>query len=437
LDFETLKAAYEGRRLDTPLEIAVLPSTHAVADIAVGLRQQGLQLVRSYSHGEQCISQRWRLSRRLLGTAKIELRFLQATNESTLRTRFFCADKSAGADNSGPVAQLQTAQPAEIGEKRVPLAGTVNVVKLGDPFTTARTRPALRRPRNFKILQARHSDVEMLDERGYFHDGMPPEPTETLRRARDEQMGILNEVLDVCAERSLNPLLADGSLLGAVRHQGYIPWDDDIDLWMVRNEFDKLIASELPEGLTVLHYTTNDKFHLGFAKIVRLGSAFEWSYPRALQPAGASIDVFPLDWSASPDYFVERVRGRLVRFLRQVIRAKYRFPESRRRHGRKALSRLLPGVAWHRILRALVVAPPLGRKTNLTSWFSAYPASRASYPATWILPAGELRFEGLAVAAARDPARVLTRTYGDFMELPKLAKRTSPNHFLKLRAASE
>ena len=435
LDFETLEAAHEGRRLGTPLEVAVLPSTHAVADIAVALRQHGLRLIRSYLYEEQCIAQHWRLRRRLLGTATIEVRFLEATSEGTLRTRFFYADESAGPANSRAVAQLTTAQPAEIVQRRVPLAGPVNVVKPGDPFTTARTRPGLRRPRDFKSLQAQHSDVETLDGRGYFYDGMPPAPTETVRRARDEQMGILKQVLDFCAERSLHPLLADGSLLGAVRHQGYIPWDDDIDLWMLRNEFHKLVASELPEGLAVLHYTTNDKFHLGFAKIVRLGSAFEWSYPRGLQPAGASIDVFPLDWSASPDRFLERVRGRLVRFLRQVIRAKYRFPESKPRRSRQVLSRLLPGVTWHRILRALVVAPPLGRKTNLTSWFSGYSASRASYPATWIIPAGELRFEGLAVAAPQDPARVLTRTYGDFMKQPRPAKRTSPNHFLKLRAS--
>ena len=435
LDFGTLEAAHEGRRLGTPLEVAVLPNTHAIADITVALRQQGLQLGRSYMHEEQCIAQDWWLGGRLLGTAMIEVRFLEATSEGTLRTRFFYADKSAEPANSGAVAQLRTAQPAEIGQRRVLLAGPVNVVKPGDPFTTARLKPGLQHPRDFQSLLAQDSDVETVEGSGYFYDGMPPKPAETIRRACHEQMDILKQLLDFCAERSLHPLLADGSLLGAVRHQGYIPWDDDIDLWMLRSEFDELVVSELPEGLAVLHYTTNDKFHLGFAKIVRLGSAFEWSYPRGLQPAGASIDVFPMDWSASPERFVERVRARLVRFLRQVIRAKYRFPESKRRRSRQVLSWLLPGVAWHRFLRALVVAPPLGKKTNLTSWFSGYPAHRASYPATWILPPGELRFEDLTVAAPRDPARVLTRTYGHFMELPRPAKRTSPNHFLKLRAS--
>jgi glycosyltransferase involved in cell wall biosynthesis/phosphorylcholine metabolism protein LicD len=437
LDFESLRAVHEGRRLGTPLEVAILPNAHAVTDVAVALRQRGMELVRSYMHEERCIAQEWRLRRPLLGLARVELRFLEAAPDGTVLTRFFRAIKSPVPSNEGVVVQLRTAAPARFGERPVAMAGAIRVVDSADPFTVSRTRPALRPPRDILRLAARLPDMEILQGPGYFHYGMPPDPPATVQRARDEQLDTLKRVLEFCAERSLHPLLADGSLLGAVRHQGYIPWDDDIDLWMLRNEFEELVASELPEGLAILHYTTNDRFHLGFAKIVRLESAFEWSYPRGLEPAGTSIDVFPLDWSASPERFGERIRAMLVRFLRQVIRAKYRFPEARRRRTRQVVSWLLPGVLWHRVLRALVVAPPLGKRTNLTSWFSAYPASRASYPAAWILPPGELSFEGVPVPAPRDPARVLTRTYGDFMELPGPAKRTSRNHFLKLRAGEE
>ena len=435
LDLESLLAAHAGRRLASPIQVAILPNNRAVADIIVAMRQQGLQLVRSNVYDEKCTAQLWRLRSRLFGIAKVEVRFLEPSSAGSLRTWFFYSDESPEPVNSRRVVRLTTVQPKNIARQKIRLAGTASVAGADDPFCTTRTTPDLLPPRKIRSLAESRADIEVLEEKGFVFHGMPPAPTATVEQARSEQMGILSQLLDFCAERSLRPFLADGSLLGAVRHEGYIPWDDDIDLWMMRSEFEELVASELPEGLAVLHFTTNDRYHLGFAKIVRLGSAFEWSYPRDLHPAGANIDIFPLDWSASPDGIAERIRGRLVRFLRQVIRAKYRFPESRRRWGRRLLSRLLPGTAWHRILRALVVCPPLGKKSNLTSWFSGHPAKRASYPATWIAPAGELQFEGMPVAVPRDPPRVLTRTYGDFMELPVPAKRTSPNHFLKLRAS--
>src|SRR5690606_4268379 len=250
-------------RLRAPLQVAVLPNARAVTDVAVALRQRGLELVRSYMHEEQCIAQDWRLRWRIFGTAVIEVRFLQADPDGSLKTRFFCATKAPEAANAGAVVQLRSAKPFGVTDRRVPMAGPVSVVEPGDPFVADRTKPGPHEPADLAKFMS-YPGMEKLDSYGYFHYGMPPEPSATVRRARSEQIDILKRLLNFCEERALQPLLADGSLLGAVRHKGYIPWDDDIDLWMLRSDFEKLVASELPEGLAILHYTTNDRFHLGF-----------------------------------------------------------------------------------------------------------------------------------------------------------------------------
>ena len=77
-----------------------------------------------------------------------------------------------------------------------------------------------------------------------------------IKELREIQMGILDDVHRFCEEQGLRYSLSSGTLIGAVRHQGYIPWDDDIDIYMLRSDYERFLKSgtESQERETLLLY---------------------------------------------------------------------------------------------------------------------------------------------------------------------------------------
>ena len=121
-----------------------------------------------------------------------------------------------------------------------------------------------------------------------------------IQELRQIQMGILDEVHRFCEAHGLRYFLSSGTLIGAVRHKGYIPWDDDIDIYMPREDYEKLMvigAKGLPDNLHLQTNETDPAYMMPFAKI-RLGDTFfpegGKGYDR-LKFQGIFIDVFPYD----------------------------------------------------------------------------------------------------------------------------------------------
>lgn len=144
-----------------------------------------------------------------------------------------------------------------------------------------------------------------------------------IKRVWAAQLEILEDIDKVCKKYNI-PYYADwGTMLGAVRHGGYIPWDDDMDIGMKREDYRRFIAiaqEELPEGYRVLNTYTTAAYEEIFTRVVNgthidLEKKFLDKFHGC--PYVMGVDVFPLDYLA-PNREEEEYRCELIRMIKQV-----------------------------------------------------------------------------------------------------------------------
>lgn len=119
------------------------------------------------------------------------------------------------------------------------------------------------------------------------------------RKIWDVELEILDVIDKVCKGNGLHYSLAYGSMLGAVRHQGFIPWDDDMDIWMPRKDYNQFIEiwEQHPQnGYFLLRQETSPKYPQNFMKIRKNGTAFVSKGEENTEyHHGIFVDIFPMD----------------------------------------------------------------------------------------------------------------------------------------------
>lgn len=257
---------------------------------------------------------------------------------------------------------------------------------------------------------------------------------EELRRIGAIQLQIMDEVHRLCDLHHIRYYMIGGTLLGAVRHSGFIPWDLDIDVAMPRADYDRfreICKTELGDAYSYLDHTSARKYPRPHALVTAKGTKICMKYdhlnPKPMK-VGIYLDVFPLD--RAPDD--ENLRKKQAKKLRRLRRLKqWRLPYSYsykrwKRYAHYAVSALLSWISLPRLNRyqQKVMQQYDGTQTQcLCSMASGYPYEKQCMPKEIYGEPVLLDFEGRKYCAPQDYRQYLTRLYGDYMKLPPEEER--------------
>ena len=143
----------------------------------------------------------------------------------------------------------------------------------------------------------------------------------TLQEVQNVSLDILKDVHDFCEANHINYSLAYGTLLGAIRHKGFIPWDDDVDILIPRPDFNRFCESFQSSKGYKLYRPEDPENFMVFARVCDNERTWvKTSRPWAAEKTGVWIDIFPLEGLPNEENDFQR----MVRKIRKVAKIVYR-----------------------------------------------------------------------------------------------------------------
>lgn len=258
------------------------------------------------------------------------------------------------------------------------------------------------------------------------------------------ELEILNEFVRVCERHNLRYFLVGGTLLGAVRHQGFIPWDDDIDVGMLREDyekFSKIAQVELSEQYFYQSPQTDPHYFLTYNKIRKHGTqVYEERFRNSNFHKGVFIDIFPLDFCPKPSVFCHFLFNVLavMNYRGQVDSGEDYQPydEWMGKIGYGVLRLFSPKLLVNVRKAVLWLSKICSGKNYVASYSGAYGYEREVQEVDAYVNVANLSFCNESYSVSSQYLNYLTLIYGEnYMDIPEISGRKShdlANEYLKI-----
>ncbi len=259
-------------------------------------------------------------------------------------------------------------------------------------------------------------------------------------------LNLLDEIDSICSENDLKYYLSGGTLLGAVRHKGFIPWDDDIDIHMPRPDYEKLIEiyrNKKGGNKLLCKEIFSDSYSYNFAKLVDTKTYLCEDNAILCEQMGVYLDIFPLDGLGKSKEEGEKIMKRCNKYIILALSCSVRknrpnvsFVKNMAINFCYMVARLLGGHTriYNKLMK--IVKQNNYYESKFVGEFIDETGSNRINNIEEYEPSVVLDFEDRKCKVPKDYDLILKKFYGDYMQLPPEEKRVS-HHDYKAYAREE
>lgn len=256
----------------------------------------------------------------------------------------------------------------------------------------------------------------------------------SLKKLQELQLENLLNLYEFCKKNDINFYLGEGTLLGAIRHHGFIPWDDDIDILMTKEDYDRfleLAPYNLDKNYKVQHSTLLKDYWSPFIKVRYIGNTpFKQQHISHLTDEnGPCIDIFPLYYVKDKTNLTVKYRSLKIRILRRTLSIKLGL--NRKRNIRNIILKIFGSfVNTNTIHKLLIKTFNLNNKGDyLANFGSYYKITNQVFPKDFYGEGRLVKFENFDLPVPVKAEEILSSIYGDYMQLPPEDKRVIKHHY--------